>query len=181
METIRQNRAEQLSQELMQNRAERKAEVEAMFQRLGVFRVELKRFYANLQAEVWGSGAPASGGFKAQKPFSSQAVAAPAAKVNVPVAVPVPPTTVGAFSHGDSIAVAPAKSAKPAIKSGSAVAEDVYTFIRNANGARLTQIESSLSINRFQAVDALRSLIKDSRITQRDRIYLAVVKDLAHT
>ncbi len=50
--------------------------------------------------------------------------------------------------------------------------KEVYTFLHQNQGARLTQIESSLKINRFQAVDALRSLIKKGLITQRDRVYL---------
>lgn len=49
---------------------------------------------------------------------------------------------------------------------------DIFKYIQDLNGARLTEIESALSINRFQAVDALRSLIKKGNVTQRDRIYL---------
>jgi len=49
---------------------------------------------------------------------------------------------------------------------------DIFKYIQALNGARLTEIESALSINRFQAVDALRSLIKKGNVTQRDRIYL---------
>ena len=50
--------------------------------------------------------------------------------------------------------------------------KEVYTFLHESQGSRLTQIESALGINRFQAVDALRSLIKKGLITQRDRMYL---------
>jgi predicted transcriptional regulator len=35
----------------------------------------------------------------------------------------------------------------------------------------LTEIESTLGINRFQAVDALRSLIQKELIVQKDRTY----------
>jgi len=49
---------------------------------------------------------------------------------------------------------------------------DIFNYIQDLKGARLTEIESALSINRFQAVDALRSLIKKGNVTQRDRIYL---------
>lgn len=48
----------------------------------------------------------------------------------------------------------------------------VYTFLHESQGARLTQIEAALNLNRFQTVDALRSLIKKGLITQRDRVYL---------
>jgi gas vesicle GvpC-like protein len=48
----------------------------------------------------------------------------------------------------------------------------IYQQIHHAGGARLTELETALGINRFQAVDALRSLIKKGLVTQRDRIYL---------
>lgn len=47
----------------------------------------------------------------------------------------------------------------------------VYTFLHESQGARLTQIEAALNLNRFQTVDALRSLIKKGLITQHDRVY----------
>jgi predicted transcriptional regulator len=50
--------------------------------------------------------------------------------------------------------------------------KDVYQLLHDRQGARLTEIESALKINRFQAVDALRSLIKKGLIRQRDRMYL---------
>lgn len=49
---------------------------------------------------------------------------------------------------------------------------DVYKLIRQHHGARLSEIETALNMNRFQAVDALRNLIKKRLITQRDRTYL---------
>lgn len=50
--------------------------------------------------------------------------------------------------------------------------KQVYMHIRQTQGARLTEIETALDINRFQAVDALRILIKKGLVTQRDRTYL---------
>jgi len=52
------------------------------------------------------------------------------------------------------------------------IEKQVYTYIRQTQGARLTEIETTLNINRFQAVDALRILIKKGLVTQRDRTYL---------
>lgn len=52
------------------------------------------------------------------------------------------------------------------------VEQRVYTHLQQTQGARLTDIETTLEINRFQAVDALRSLIKKGLVTQRDRMYL---------
>jgi hypothetical protein len=52
------------------------------------------------------------------------------------------------------------------------IEQRVYTHLQQTHGARLTEIETVLGINRFQAVDALRSLIKKGLVTQRDRVYL---------
>lgn len=52
------------------------------------------------------------------------------------------------------------------------IEKQVYMHIRQTQGARLTEIETALNINRFQAVDALRILIKKGLVTQRDRTYL---------
>ncbi len=49
----------------------------------------------------------------------------------------------------------------------------IHAYIHEVKGARLTEIETALGMNRFQAVDALRSLIKKGLVTQRDRTYLA--------
>lgn len=67
---------------------------------------------------------------------------------------------------------APANGAAPALPAEVAFEKEVYTFLHEQQGARLTQIETALKLNRFQAVDALRSLIKKGLITQRDRVYL---------
>lgn len=174
METLRKNRAEQLHQELAQSRAERAVEMEALFKRFAEFRVELQSFCQALQAEVWGSKTSV-----VEQAVAKPAIAKPTApkngtqstKVAEPTTLSIP-TGVGAFPHGDSIAVVPVKTAKPAVKESVAYEKEVYNFIHDAHGARLTQIESSLGINRFQAVDALRSLIQKGYITQRDRVYL---------
>ncbi|MBD1912763.1 MULTISPECIES: hypothetical protein [unclassified Leptolyngbya] len=61
---------------------------------------------------------------------------------------------------------------QPALRDPAQLEMDIFKYIQAINGARLTEIETALSINRFQAVDALRSLIKKGNVTQRDRIYL---------
>lgn len=58
---------------------------------------------------------------------------------------------------------------KPA--SSGNLEESIYNYLHATHGARLTEIESQLGINRFQAVDALRSLIQKELIVQQDRIY----------
>ncbi|HEY9660085.1 MAG TPA: hypothetical protein V6C65_16630, partial [Allocoleopsis sp.] len=59
-----------------------------------------------------------------------------------------------------------------ALKDMSQLEGEVYKLIRQHHGARLSEIETALNLNRFQAVDALRNLIKKRLITQRDRTYL---------
>ena len=57
-------------------------------------------------------------------------------------------------------------------KAMSEVESEIFGYLQAGDGARLTEIEAALDINRFQAVDALRSLIKQGRVTQRDRVYV---------
>ncbi|HEY9861274.1 MAG TPA: gas vesicle protein GvpN [Candidatus Obscuribacterales bacterium] len=50
---------------------------------------------------------------------------------------------------------------------------EVYTYLRQASGARVSEIESALSMNRFQAVNALRSLAQKGILAQRNnRLYV---------
>lgn len=186
--SLRQQRAEQLSQTLSQQRAERTAELQAMFDRLADFRTELRQFHQGLQQQVWGDHNPA---VATQLPEVAQPVVS---SVKLPSAMPVAKPAASKASLKPAIkstvvptrpmATLPAKvtqpqrSVHPAIKSAKSPAKDemayekaVYSFLHTSQGARLTQIESSLGINRFQAVDALRSLIKKGLVTQRDRVY----------
>ena len=50
--------------------------------------------------------------------------------------------------------------------------DQVYHYIREGKGVRLTEIEAALGINRVQTVDALRALLRKGLIIQRDRTYL---------
>ncbi|HEY9750798.1 MAG TPA: gas vesicle protein GvpN [Allocoleopsis sp.] len=50
---------------------------------------------------------------------------------------------------------------------------EVYTYLRQADGARVSEIEAALSMNRFQAVNALRSLAQKGILAQRNnRLYV---------
>ncbi|MCS6815248.1 MAG: gas vesicle protein GvpN, partial [Cyanobacteria bacterium] len=56
-----------------------------------------------------------------------------------------------------------------------AIQRAVYNFVCQTAGARITEIQSALSINRFQAVDALRSLVANGLLKQRDdRVYIPI-------
>jgi Mn-dependent DtxR family transcriptional regulator len=72
----------------------------------------------------------------------------------------------------DETVAEPAPPSVPDAPSPKDLASSIYALIRQRHGARLPEIEEELSINRFQAVDALRLLIREGVVTQRDRVYL---------
>lgn len=48
----------------------------------------------------------------------------------------------------------------------------ILTYLKQSHGARLSQIEKALHLDRFQVVDALRLLTEKGSVVQRDRLYL---------
>ena len=178
LEAVRQQRAIQLSQALLQSRAKRETETQELFQRLAIFRTELRRFSQDLHRSVWGGNDAPRAETPVAKP--SQNGTKPIGRVSVsPNGVVALTATVGAFQHGSSVAVVPPVKAVKAAQDTIAHETSVYEHIQQVQGARLTEIEAALGLTRFQAVDALRSLIKKGVITQRDRIYLSQAH-LAH-
>ena len=108
------------------------------------------------------------------------------------VAVAAPPQAAPVAAPAASAAPAPVQAA-PAVQSApvatvlapTAVAEAsppapeppsleevVYNYLHLSQGAHLSEIETELGINRFQAVDALRSLIQKDLVIKQDRTYL---------
>ncbi len=208
LETVRLHQADLLRQDLQQGRAALTADNQAFFAQLAPFRAELRCFHQSLQSAVWGQPTPHESALEAAPPGVSPAVtdlaipleplavkslpkandfvarSAIAAKPVAPMAATKAPAKRVAFPRTRAAATAPAKSVKvfSKTKDSPEVAtheKAVYNFLHESQGARLTQIESSLQINRFQAVDTLRSLIKKGLITQRDRVYL-IQEDLVH-
>jgi hypothetical protein len=185
----RQARAIELRHKLTQSRAALATDVETLFERLATFRAELRQTRSNLHNRVWGQAVPIA--TAPTKVTTKPAVTKPTTKVlpkpiaTKPIKLPaIAPTTtkpkanptqplaatlplVETSQNEASLTVVPIPA-----KDGLAYEKEVYNHIHTVNGARLTEIESSLDINRFQAVDALRSLIKKGLITQRDRVYL---------
>ncbi len=51
--------------------------------------------------------------------------------------------------------------------------EVVLTFLKQAEGVRLAEIEQALNLDRFQTVDSLRLLLKEGLVEQRNRFYFA--------
>ncbi|MBD2257850.1 hypothetical protein [Pseudanabaena sp. FACHB-2040] len=155
-------------------------EVEALFHDLADFRQGLRNFRAELTAQVWGqsvTGTPLLQPAVVQSQPQAQAqahrhrevVALPTAALTtqpvVPAVPPILPTPM-------AVAVPlPAPAPEVAEPKSDHVEELIYNYLHKSHGARLTEIESELGISRFQAVDALRSLIQKELIVQEDRIY----------
>jgi predicted transcriptional regulator len=62
--------------------------------------------------------------------------------------------------------------ASPPAPEPPSLEEVVYNYLHLSQGAHLSEIETELGINRFQAVDALRSLIQKDLVIKQDRTYL---------
>jgi hypothetical protein len=145
------------------------ADVEALREEFAVYRQQMRDFRNDLRQSVWGDAVPQAASATAPKPTlkSHQTSARKSrAKAKPAATKPAAPKSNGAK--------APAPAAKQAAPAKSAVPteEAVFEYLQDHNdGARLTEIESTLGINRFQAVDALRSLIQKELIVQKDRTY----------
>ncbi|RZM77706.1 hypothetical protein DYY88_14075 [Leptolyngbya iicbica LK] len=150
-------------------------DVEALREEFTVYRQQMRDFREDLRQSVWGDAVPQAAP-AAPKPPKSAAKSRPAAARKSPTkAKPVAtkPATMKSVAKSNG-AKAPAPAAPKATPAKAAVPteEAVFEYLQDHNdGARLTEIESTLGINRFQAVDALRSLIQKELIVQKDRTY----------
>jgi gas vesicle GvpC-like protein len=156
----RQAQAASLDKKLHQTRVDRTAQTKALFAGLADFRIQIQQYHASLKSTVWGDAAIEMLGI-AQKP-STAPLKSPA-----PYLVKSTPNLVQGKA-APTEAIMP-KVATPVLEAD--YEEKIYQYIDLIKGARLTEIESSLGISRFQAVDALRSLIQKGLVTQRDRVY----------
>lgn len=198
LELVRQDRAHQLQTMLQQDREHRAAEMEQLFQEFHEFRAELHQYCVDLRSLVWGTEGSTQSAtvqpqtVKAVQPtpkatpkavpsIAPKVVAAPQPVAPAPRPQPVAPVApviaepvaAAAVVQPEILTVVPSNPAPKPMQADSAQLEkEIYNHIHQVQGARLTEIETALDINRFQAVDALRSLIKKGLITQRDRIYL---------
>lgn len=60
------------------------------------------------------------------------------------------------------------------------IEQKVYQYLQKSEGMRVSQISQALELNRFQTIDALRSLLKKGLLTQRnDRLYVAAPDKLS--
>lgn len=152
---LRQCRASQVQQMLVQTRRARLAEAKALAENLTQLRSSRQQEYQTLKAQIWGDAqneAP-------PEPVSPQLTA-----------IPAKPAT---RSPVVKVIKVPHPSTKPQNLTPT-LEEKVHNYIVRSPGARLTDIETHLAINRVQTVDALSSLIRKGSIVQRDRLYFPV-------
>ncbi|WP_155523692.1 hypothetical protein [Nodosilinea nodulosa] len=110
--------------------------------------------------------APSKPALAKTAPAKAEATKVPPARTaaaarSMPVATATAPVALAA------VAVAPPPAPEP-----PSLEEVVYNYLHLAQGARLSEIETELGINRFQAVDTLKSLIQKDLVVKQDRTYL---------
>ncbi len=75
--------------------------------------------------------------------------------------------------ENDSESAAPEAPASPTPQNIPYESE-IYTYLLQSGGAKVSEIEAALQINRIQTIDALRSLLKKGVLKQRDdRLFVA--------
>jgi F0F1-type ATP synthase membrane subunit b/b' len=157
LEQERGDRAQQVSVLLSQSRTQRLAHAAALRQEFAAFRETLHHFCDDLRQSVWGIAEEAM-------PLALDQLAE---QLSAPSDIKPPTAMVTVMEATER----PIKT-KPMQPNSRTLEEEIFNLVHERQGARLTELESALSINRFQAVDVLRSLIKKGMIVQRDRIYL---------
>lgn len=180
---LHQQMSQQLQQHLQDSRTQRQDSVKALFDDLGQFRTELGGYYQNLQQSIWGNE---TRGVQQRVISKSPIRVTRLSGLNQKTAIP-PKTTLKAKpatkpSSKPSLTSSPKATASRLVQPPASVAavkvellsceQKVYNYIQAHTGARLAEIEQALGINRVQTVDALRVLLQQGRITQRDRIYI---------
>jgi len=61
----------------------------------------------------------------------------------------------------------------PAIEDFIPYEQEILAYLKQVNGARLSQIEQALALDRFRTVDVLRLLAEKGSVLLRDRLYLS--------
>ena len=150
---------------------------------------QLAQYVADLQMAVWGSARPQEN--SPITPPRKNGSATTSFRNGTPIKAPVQPATVlgrGAGAVISAPTLKPQKASAPpspaSVKSkppsppqqeikarGVSYEEEIYEHISKSEGKRLKEIEEALGVNRVQAVDALRSLIQQGLIVERDRLY----------
>ena len=152
-----QERKEELEENLQHYTRDRQNRAKVQQAELAQLMEFLHNYRLNLYQSVWGDGQ------------ISDLPPLP----NLPSISPIPePTEAEPTTAAPSLSSpAPAQRDKENVNFSSTEEEQVYNFLQQSPASRLSNIEAALGINRIQAVDTLRSLIKQGLVTQRDRLY----------
>ncbi|XHX77420.1 MAG: gas vesicle protein GvpN [Stenomitos frigidus ULC029] len=70
------------------------------------------------------------------------------------------------------ISEAVSEASIPAIEEVIPYEQEILAYLKQVNGARLSQIEQALALDRFRTVDVLRLLAEKGSVLLRDRLYL---------
>lgn len=172
---IAENRQAMAVVEQAQRHRDREAlteDVQAMRDDFAIYLQQIRDFRESLRQSVWGNAVPIA--VSTAKPTATAVTSKstsrrPRAKAK---AAPATNRSKPSATTSRSKVAAPAAEKPAPAKSSVPTEEAVFDYLQAHNdGARLTEIESTLGINRFQAVDALRSLIQKELIVQKDRTY----------
>lgn len=141
----------------------------ALWQMLGAF-------HQNLRYDVWGIGAPAETP-QVETPKPAPKAAKPAVKAKPGASKADTPKTSAPKAEAPKAEtpkpVSTVIDKVPSEPEFSALSLQVLNFLLASQGAVMQEIESNLTINRFQATDALRPLVDAGRVIKRGRTYMA--------
>ena len=142
--------------------------VQAMLADMAAQKQPRQAFCNNLRQSIWGTSVPRHTTRPQGRPKSIASSRKPGTRKPRTKAKPPAAARVSPSSAVKPVAVPTSTPSKSAVSTEEAV----FNYLQShPQGTRLTEIESTLEINRFQAVDALRSLIQKELIVQKDRIY----------
>ncbi|MGD1931602.1 MAG: hypothetical protein ACFB12_22105 [Leptolyngbyaceae cyanobacterium] len=169
--TVTANREAESKVAQAKRRSDREAlsrDVQVKLADLAAHKPERQAFCEGLRQSIWGTSAPRRAALPPNRPKSAAAIRQPDTRRPRAKAKPAAAAKMSQPSAVKQVAVPTSTSSQPAVSTEEAVFDYLQS---HPQGTRLTEIESTLGINRFQAVDALRSLIQKELIVQKDRIY----------
>lgn len=88
-----------------------------------------------------------------------------------PIAIRTEEATASTVAAPSEV-VAPSEAVTPTTDPTIPYEQEIIAYLRQVNGARLSQIEHALELDRFRAVDVLRLLAEKGSVMLRDRLYL---------
>ena len=179
---IAENRQAMAMVEQAQRHRDREAlsdDVQAMRDKFALHHQQMRIFCEDLRQSVWGAATPTAIATPTVTPRTQNATtptkSASTHSTSPPKnrkANPAPSRSrAKAKSVTTSISQSASSKTEPPSQSEESTETAVFAYLQSREGARLTEIESTLGINRFQAVDALRSLIQKNWVVQKDRTY----------